>query len=160
MDDKPKDLQNKLAWCQYGDKQELEFLADTWDSGIAVFRNPAKLTNPYVHDMYVVFPADLKSIRTPFNTADRYGIDPRYAITINDKDLRRYGEQEPSMMVLLDVRFPWHQAVHVAQIGHLQAATKNGRAKLHNYQQRTADNNGNAKSSWVYDCRWFPILKK
>jgi len=155
---KPTDLQDKAAWCQYGDQQELAFLADTWASSIAVFRNPAKLTDPYAHDMFAVFPADLKSIRTPFNTADKYGIDPRYAFTINHKDLRRYSDSQPNMMVLLDVRFPWHQAVHVAQIGHLLSATKNGRSKLHYYQQREDDNQGNAKSSWVFDCRWFPEL--
>jgi hypothetical protein len=108
--------------------------------------------------MFAVFPADLKSIHTPFNTAGRYGIDPRYAFTINDKDLRRYSDSQPNMMVLLDVRFPWHQAVHVAQIGHLVSATKNGRSKLHHYQQRQDDSQGNAKASWVFDCRWFPKL--
>ncbi len=156
--EKPADLQDKAAWCQFGDEQELSFLAGTWASNISVFRNPAKLTDPYAHDMYAVFPADLKSIRTPFNTADRYGIDPRFAITLNDKDVQRYSKKVPSMMVLLDVRFPWHQAIHVAQIGHLHAATRNGRAKLHRYQQRVDDTQGNAKASWVYDCRWFPTL--
>lgn len=156
--DRPTDLQDKAAWCQFGDAQELAFLAETWASNIAVFRNPAKLDDPFAHDLFAVFPADLKSIRTPFATADRYGLDPRFAVTINAKDVQRYSQKQPAMMVLLDVRFPWHQAIHVAQIGHLQAATVNGRAKLHHYLQRVDDKQGNAKSSWVYDCRWFPVL--
>ena len=156
--EKPADNQDKLSWCEWGDQQEMSFLARSWSAGIGVFRNPNKAGDRYAHDIFLVVPADLKTICTPFNTADRYGIDPGFAITINDKDIERYRKLGNAMVLILDVSYPHYQATHLAQLGQLIRATEIGKAKRHAYLHRVNDQSGNAKHSWVFDCRWFPKI--
>jgi hypothetical protein len=154
----PVNNEDKESWCIHGEELEREFLVKSFNSGLAVYRNPQKVENKYANDLYVVMPSDLKSIRTPFRTANRYGIDPRFAITINEKDLLRYKDKHPMMLVVLDIKHDLYTGLHIAQLGHLITASENGRAKRHEYMARINDVIGNARASFVYDCRWFPSI--
>ena len=49
---------------------------------------------------------DLKVKEKPFRTAmERFGIPPRYAISINLKDLQRYAEMYPNIVFVVVVLF-------------------------------------------------------
>lgn len=154
----PENNEDKESWCAYGEELELEFLINSFNSGLAVYRNPEKSCNKYANDVFLVVPSDLKSVRTPFRTADRYGIDPRYAITINEKDLNRYSEKHPMMLIVININHELYRGTHIAQLGHLIKASQTGKAARHEYQARVNDTHGNAKCSFVYDCRWFPSI--
>ena len=86
------DTENKQEWCDYGDDAERIFAEGRlFQLGLGGHINPQKKTNPYVHDLYVQFPSDLKTVRTPlFKSMELYGIDPQYAVTFNHKDAERY----------------------------------------------------------------------
>jgi hypothetical protein len=159
MSDKPANNEDKHAWYAYGEQLEREFLASTWDTGISVYRNPDKHTNVWAHDMYAVFPADLKSIRTPFRTAQKYNFDPKYAITLNDKDIKNYSNKAPTIQIFFDIQYEDYQGLHVAPLGYVLSFIEGGHSKYHEYLNRKTDTSGNAKGSWLFDCRWFPKLK-
>ena len=100
------DLNNKRAWCEeYGDKVERSFCVDRlYDLGLTGFMNLEKKKNVYAHDMFSVFPSDLKTVRTPFFKAwEKFQIDPQYAVTINMKDMQRYKDLYPNIVVVFDV---------------------------------------------------------
>ena len=151
----PTNNEDKLAWCEHGDNLEKEFVIKSFDSGISLLRNPAKHENKYTHDLFAVFPSDLKSIKTQFNTADRYGIPRDYAITINEKDIKRYQEKYPNIVLLLDIEYPSYKGVRFASINRITKLIGMDKAKKHDYIHRVDDKNGNAKSSYVFDLRWF-----
>lgn len=151
----PSSNEDKEAWCKLGDELEKQFVVRMFDTGLSVFRNPAKATDPFANDVYAVMQADIKSIRTPFRTADRYGIDPEFAITINEKDLKRYKEKYPNIIIFLDIDYPSYKGVRLATLGLLRRFVKMGMAKKHEYLNRQNDTQGNAKASYVFDLRWF-----
>lgn len=157
----PTDNEDKLAWCKHGDELEKQFLLRMFDSGLSIFRNPAKATDPYTHDVYAVLQADIKSIGTPFRTADRYGIEPKYAVTINEKDIKRYQEKYPNIMIFLDINYPEHdvQTVRMVTLSTLKKFIKLEWAKKHEYINRRDDTQGNAKASYVFDLRWFDKVR-
>jgi len=157
VDPHPED---KSAWVKLGGNAETFFVQRMFSEGLSVMKNPAKIENPYTHDLLITLPADLKTIRTPFRTASRYGFDPDYAITINDKDVKRYLDKYPHIVLVLDIQYPNYQGIHIAPIERIRIAIKTERAKLHEYINRVGDSMGNAKSSWVFDCRWFQKLNK
>ncbi len=152
----PQSNEDKLAWCEHGDSMEKRFVIKSMDSGISIFRNPAKKNDPYVHDIYAVFQSDIKSIKTPFNKARQYfGLDPDYAISINVKDIDRYNSLYPNILLLLDIEYPKYKGVRLASLSRINWLVAHDRAKKHIYNNRTDDKNGNAKDSYVFDCRWF-----
>ena len=153
------DNQDKKSWCDYGDDCEKQFLVKSFDTGLSFFRNPAKTENKYTHDYFGVFPVDLKTIRTRFNTADRYGISPSHAVTINRKDLKRYEDLYPNIILILDIDFGDVKTVRFVSVQTLIKFIKSKKSKEHFYQQRENDTAGNAKSSFVFDCRWFDELR-
>ena len=86
------DLQDKLAWCAAGVAAEGDFVAQADIVGWGVSMNPAKQTDKFTHDLMAMVPLDLKSIRTQWRESERlFGIPSEYAISINVKDLQRYG---------------------------------------------------------------------
>lgn len=155
----PINNEDKLAWCKHGDALEKEFVMQAFDSGVSVIRNPAKAHDPYTHDLLAVFQSDLKSIGTPFRTADRYGFDPAYAITINEKDIDRYAERYPNIVLFLNIDYPSYKGVRMATLYRLQKFIEHGRAKKHEYIHRTGDTQGNAKASYIFDLRWLDEVK-
>ena len=163
------DTENKQEWCDYGDDAERMFAAGRlFQLGLGGHINPQKKTNPYVHDLYVQFPSDLKTVRTPlFKSMELYGIDPQYAVTFNHKDAERYKELYPNIIVIFDVL--WKDCtkemggvkyqvadMHLTVAGFLtdirNAVIKSGSHRI-DYARRVEDTNGNAKSSWVFDAR-------
>ena len=163
------DTENKQEWCDYGDDAERSFAAGRlFQLGLGGHINPQKKTNPYVHDLYVQFPSDLKTVRTPlFKSMELYGIDPRYAVTFNHKDAERYKELYPNIIVIFDIL--WNNChkdlsgvkyqvadMHLTVAGFLSdirnAIVKSGSHRI-DYARRVEDTNGNAKSSWVFDAR-------
>lgn len=150
--------EDKEAWCRLGEKAEDRFLGPVFRGGVSLFKNPAKDENPYLNDAFVVLPADLKTIRTRFETADRYGIPAKTAITINKKDIDRYLTKWPLMTLILDIDYGDYRSLRVASVREINRAIKSGAAKLHTYRNRVDDTDGNAKESWVLNSTWFPEL--
>jgi len=163
------DTEDKQAWCDYGDDAERHFVAGRlFDLGLGGHINPEKKINPYVHDMFVQFPSDLKTVRTPlFKSMELYGIDPQYAVTFNHKDAERYKELYPNIVVIFDIW--WKNCasniggqdyavkdMHFTVAGFLNdirnAIVKSGSHRI-DYTRRVGDTNGNAKFSWVLDAR-------
>jgi hypothetical protein len=163
------DTENKQEWCDYGDDAERMFAAGRlFQLGLGGHINPQKKTNPYVHDLYVQFPSDLKTVRTPlFKSMELYGIDPQYAVTFNHKDAERYKDLYPNIIVIFDIL--WNDCrkefndvkyevanMHLTVAGFLSdirnAIIKSGSHRI-DYTRRVEDTSGNAKSSWVFDAR-------
>lgn len=155
----PANTEDKLAWCNYGAQMERQFVADLFGSGVGVVMNPDKRTNPYTNDLLGLFQADLKSISTPFRTADRYGFDPQFAITINEKDIDRYTASYPNIILFLHIRYPEYSGIRIATIYRLNKFIQSGKAKKHQYLHRANDTAGNAKASYIFDLRWFDELQ-
>ena len=163
------DTESKQEWCDYGDDAERAFASGRlFQIGLGGHINPQKRTDPYVHDLYVQFPADLKTVRTPlFKAQELYGIDPQYAVTFNHKDAQRYLKLYPNIIVIFDIL--WKECskeingvkyevsdMHMTVAGFLHdirtAVIKSGSNRI-DYARRVDDTNGNAKSSWVFDAR-------
>ena len=166
--------EDKRAWCEYGDRAEKEFsIGRLFDLGLSGGVNLGKRTDPYTHDLFVNFPADLKSIRTPlFKARDLYQLDPQYTITFNAKDGLRYRDKYPNIIVIFDIKwevlrkdidgFPYEvDPMHLTVAGFLsdirRAIKKSGSHKIV-YQRRINDEEGNAKESWVFDARDLHII--
>jgi hypothetical protein len=152
------DRQDKQAWCEAGALAETKIAGPLLPRGGALMLNPAKRYDKYTHDLFITLPSDLKTIRTRFNTAHRYGIDPRSAITLNVKDIERYAEHYPNIVLVFDVDFGDYKRFCYSHLREIQRAIKAGAAKLHTYRERVNDTQGNAKASYVLDAEWFPQL--
>lgn len=168
--------EDKQAWCDLGAEAEHSFCRGRLDDlGLLGVINPLKKENPYVHDLFISFKADLKTIRTPlFKSRDLYGLDPQYTVTFNDKDMRRYQERYPNIIVVFDVK--WEETkkmidgvaytvdpMHITVAGFLsdiRRAIKSCGSHKHIYQRRINDNEGNAKESWVFDVRQLHSLEQ
>lgn len=166
------ELNDKLAWCEeYGDKVERSFCVDRlYELGITGYMNLEKKKDKYSHDMFTVFPSDLKTVRTPFFKAwEKFEIDPQYAVTINMKDMLRYKELYPNIVVVFDVLWddkicrkfiegveygvkPMHKT-YAGFIQDIRAAVMACGNKKVEYQGRVNDTGGNAKSSFIFDVR-------
>ena len=150
--------QDKHAYCKLGERMERQFLTKSFDCGLSFVMNPSKHENKYTHDFFAMFPCDLKTQSTKFRTANRYNINSDYAITINKKDIDRYNKLYPHIILIIDVQFPEYKSTHYAPLFMLNRLIKKGSAKLHVYQERVNDTQGNAKESYVFDSRWFPAI--
>ena len=161
--------EDKVAWCGAAEVQERAFaVGRLFTLGLSGAINTAKRHDPFTHDLFVNFPADLKSVRTPlFKARELYGIDPQFAVTFNLKDGERYASQYPNIVVVFDV--DWKETskeiggtvfsvdpMHVTYAGFLDdirsAITADGGKRI-DYSRRVDDTAGNAKSSWVFDIR-------
>jgi hypothetical protein len=165
--------ENKAAWVVYGRSLEFLFVEKARQLKLDAAINPEKTTNPYVPDLIVNGRlADLKSQRTPFFTASMYGVSPSSAVTFNLKDFERYRAHYPE----LDIYFwiDWRQTREVfggtefyvprrkgvwrAAFRQIENCIEWGIARLHEYERRKEDVNGNAKASYVLDINWFTYL--
>lgn len=145
------DLEDKLAWCEAGAAAEGDFVAQANIVGWGISMNPAKLKDKFTHDLMGMVPMDLKSIRTQWRESERlFGIPSEYAISINVKDLQRYAEKYPNILILLDVAWA---GKYMLTIPRAQALQKAGKARPHKYVRRQDDTNGNAKVSLIFDLR-------
>jgi hypothetical protein len=152
------DNQDKQAWCAVGELAEVKFAGPLLPNGGALMLNPAKKLDKYTHDLFITLPSDLKTIRTRFNTAHRYEIDPKSAITLNVKDILRYKNHYPTIIIVFDVDFGDYKRLCYSNLREIRRAIKCGKAKLHTYKDRVDDTNGNAKESYIFDAEWFQQL--
>ena len=151
--------EDKASWCQQGLNWEHDFVANKNFRDISIEMNNDKESNPYTYDMKGLFPCDLKTIHTPWKYAPRmFGIPSDFAISINHKDLSRYRELYPNIILILDVQYPNYKNTHWANLHLLRQLILNNKAFLHEYKNRINDTNGNAKNSYVFDIRDIPVL--
>lgn len=157
-------VEDKQAWCKFGEEQERDFLENVVKNyKLTVARNKKKETNPYTHDIWTLFPSDLKTIRTPFYKAkELYNIESRYAITMNDKDVVKYKEY-PFFILVFDILYSeWMQEreIRVTSIHHILHLIEENKAKKHALKNRVNDTKGNGKENWIFDYRWFSKIPK
>jgi hypothetical protein len=175
--DAPADPQDKKAYCEYGVKKEFEFI-DFFDTHVekgGVEINVDKVTDKYAPDILLYGElADLKAQRTPFFTAARYKLDPRFTVTFNKKDVERYTELYPEIHIVFWIDWKtteWKPAtnqnsntikvqeqhgVYLATFEQISRMIH--KAPLHEYKDRKNDRQGNAKSSYLLDVRAFTQL--
>lgn len=152
----PRGNEDKRSWCKLGEEHERDFLIRLFNSGVSMIQNPAKKHDKFSHDFFGMFPLDLKTVRTEFRTAGRYGVDPKYAVTLNLKDVERYRKLYPNMIIVFDVMMEHYSGIHLVCLQSL--LMRLDKLPIHEYQNRVDDMNGNAKASYVIDCRMFPKL--
>jgi hypothetical protein len=154
----PDDNQDKLAWCDFGEQRERMFLERIWNSGIGITRNPSKATDRFSYDALITLPCDIKTVLTPFNSAQElYGVDRRYAVTLNRKDVERYAALYPGIILVFNIAHIFYTAIHYGPLTQIQRMIKHGKCSEHFYQHRVVDD-GNAQSSYVFDVRYLPVL--
>ena len=165
------DTEDRAYWYGLGCREEADFCAGlAIQAGLTVRVNPAKAQNPKVIDLIRTWPdgregyADLKTQRTPFFTARRYGHDPALTVTFNLKDLRHYERLYPQADIIYHVcwtqteltlrsgevlRVPVVEGVWLTSVGQIRALIDAGRAPIHAYQHRVNDHQGNARDSYL-----------
>lgn len=172
----PHDTEDKNWWCHHGENLEVSFVEICREQlHLDMQINPEKAKDRYapdliVHDGEKYIIADLKTQNTPFFTASRYGMDPRYAVTFNRKDYTRYKTRYPDIVIFfwLDwVQTRWKDQEVAPLAGIFQCPFRflldeieKGNAKEHFYLARKYDTAGNAKSSFLFDVRSFHCLFK
>jgi hypothetical protein len=150
---RPSDTEDKSSWYVYGEQMEREFLGATIDLGFGLMRNPAKKFDVTAPDFVELVPCDLKSCVTVFETADRYGVDPQYAVTLNVKDVENY-KKHCRFGIYFYVKYPNYHALHRAEIAWVVRMVDANKWPIHTYQKRgESDHNNNAKASYVIDVR-------
>ena len=151
---------DKQKWCEHGKELEDEFVLRQRFVDVLIGINPDKDSNPFTYDMRIDLPCDLKSTKTPWRKAqEMFGIDPRYAVSINQKDLRRYARLYPNIVIVFDVDYPNYRATHWATLDMFKIMLEGGDMALHQYGARIDDTQGNAKASYVFDVSKLPRLR-
>jgi hypothetical protein len=105
---------------------------------------------------------------TPFFSAGRYGLDPRFTVTFNRKDYERYAKLYPTLIIFFwadwkqlewrDSRVAPLSAIYQVPFATIAAKIKGGTVPEHAYQRRVGDRAGNAKSSFLLDLRSFALI--
>lgn len=157
------DLQDKGAWCKTGLSQEEAFV-ELFGRKLGLIMNPEKKTNPFAPDLFNTKSnqlADLKTQNTPFFQAkSRFNLDPQYTVVFNKKDRDRYQEMYPNIEIYFAVdwlvtKFAGYSTIEVQPmfgIWYIPFTSLDAlleKAPLHPYLQRTNDNKGNAKESYI-----------
>ena len=93
------DLDNKAFWCQLGEDKEHAFVKvmSKIDSPYQVEIHPEKESNPYHPDLLVNFNSknligEVKIKNSPLFIANKYKVDPQYALTMDLKDSFNYNK--------------------------------------------------------------------
>lgn len=162
----PHDTEDRGWWYIHGEKLEESFVTLCRERlGMDARINPAKERDKTAPDLIVQGTvADLKTQNTPFFTAGRYRLDPRFAVTFNRKDYERYKRLYPDIVIYfwLDwTQTTWRDS-SVAYLGGIYrlpfsevAALIEAPAPEHSYINRQSPNDRNAKSSFLLDIRKF-----
>jgi|APSaa5957512535_1039671.scaffolds.fasta_scaffold16329_3 hypothetical protein len=106
------DLDNKAFWCQLGEDKERAFVKvmSKINSPYQVKIHPEKKINPYHPDLLVNFNSDnligeVKVKNSPLFIANKYKVNPQYALTMDLKDSFNYNKL---LMLGIDVIiFAW-----------------------------------------------------
>ena len=153
------DTEDKGAWCKHGEVKEKLFVSRLFDTGASVLLNPAKSTDPYTHDLFLMLQCDVKNCTTPFRTAfEKFGIQPSDAVTLNVKDVERYKEKYPNICIIFDVNHEFYTGTHMVLLKSLLLRIATGKVPIHRYERRINDELGNAKDSYVLNCKMMPKL--
>lgn len=148
------DPQDKAYWVRRGRELEQLFHSTVHIEGCGVSFPTAKIDDPYGHDFLLTRPMDLKVQAEPFYTAEeRFGIPPRYAISINLKDLQRYTTMYPNIVFVVVVLFEGDMEIRQMTLHRARELVANKSAKRHEYKNRKGDQSGNAKVSYIFDLR-------
>jgi hypothetical protein len=167
------DTEDKLAWCErYGLQEETKAVADICLFGHPSWINPQKRKTPYVHDGFISLPLDVKSVRTPlFKSRPLYGIEPEHVVTLNLKDVERYAEHYPMIVIAFVVRWEKQSkqfnattykvdAVDGIWLAPLQQILQmRDQLQVIEYARRVDDQAGNARDSYVIDLRSLARIK-
>lgn len=159
----PHDTEDKSWWYARGEGLELSFVGLCKRLGIVAEINPQKQADATAPDLLVEGKiADLKTQNTPFFTAGRYGMQPRFTVTFNRKDLDRYAAEYPEIDVVFWLNWQqsrWNSIV----VQKLHGIWRVGIQKIislvtagapeHSYQRRQQAADRNAKSSFLLDVR-------
>jgi hypothetical protein len=164
--------EDKPYWCKKGEKLEKEFVRFCKEYKLKVQPeiNPEKIYNKYAPDLIIEKDgviADLKVQTTPFFMAyDKFGIDPTYAVTFNEKDYKRYSEKYPEIDIFFWINWTereknFRNKIYTVEKLNLICTTSFQYVKrlidknkfLHFYKNRKNDTQGNAKSSFLIDVR-------
>ena len=155
------DTENKYAWCGIGNAMEYAFL-EQYGAELGLSFNPDKEGNKFTHDLTMACdrPADLKTQQTPFYTAGRYGFNPQTTMTLNLKDVERYSELYPSIVIYFWQRFTdsnlYGHAIHAVDsvyrisLDKILSLIEGQVLPVHHYQKRL-DDVVNAQSSYLLD---------
>lgn len=179
----------KEWWCKHGEKQEYEFvsLMSHLSPHMRLQINPKKNIDPTACDLLMgtaLLKCDLKCQRTPFFSANKYNLDPKYTFTFNSKDLFRYKELYSDIKIFIWI--DWQQtsltlgkrswqvepfkAIYRVNFEDITHLADTGKAPLHHYQRRPSggnpnhplhghiDDKGNATASYLIDLRMFTPL--
>jgi hypothetical protein len=159
--------EDKGWWLKHGLELEYQFVELCKNQlNIKAEINPAKSDSPTAPDLLVDGKiADLKVQNTPFFSATKYSMDPRYTVTFNRKDFERYSSLYPEIVVYFwvnwtqlawrDFRVQKLNAICKADFSQIADQVNSGKAKEHEYIHRQGDMKGNAKSSFLLDIRTF-----
>lgn len=166
--------QDKAFWCKAGETLEASFVG-LHGNYLNYSINPAKKIDSYAPDLVNLDTnrlADLKVQQMPFFKAKQlYGIEPTYAVVFNEKDRLRYERYYPDIEIVYwidwvavkaDIRgriFEVTPFKGVFRASFREMVKYLDTLAIHYYQQRVADELGNAKGSYVLDIR-NPVFKR
>lgn len=162
--------EDKRWWCQLGEELESRFVdICNMKLGLKAEINPEKERNPYVPDLIVDGKlSDLKVQNTPFFVSTRYHMEPRYTVTFNRKDYRRYSKLYPDLDIYFwidwkqtewkDRKVEYLAGIYYIPFQDIRAMIKTEEVPEHTYMNRRDDCSGNAKSSFLLDIRRFKVL--
>lgn len=162
----PHNTEDRAWWHIHGENLEKKFVELCRSKlNLNAIINPEKDDKPYVPDLIVNDNlADLKTQNTPFFTANRYGIEPRFAVTFNKKDYIRYKELYPDLIIYFwidwqqlewkDKKVEYYGGIFSLPFAEVAKIIEAG-APEHEYMYRQDPNDINSKSSYVLDIRHF-----
>tara|TARA_Y100000296_G_scaffold11274_1_gene13003 strand:+ start:229 stop:768 length:540 start_codon:yes stop_codon:yes gene_type:complete len=161
-----EDTEDKRYWVQKGREEEEIFCRTVAPLyGLDVMINPAKVENPYDHDLMVLkegkyHPAELKSVKTPFYKASEIaGIPPNRCVTFNHKDYIRYMSKYFYRKLYIFFWVSWEESergkikvdklegLWIGSIHHIDNLITSRRTGFHKYTKRANLSDGNAKAS-------------
>ena len=188
------DLDNKAFWCQLGEDKDHAFakVMSKIDSPYQVEIHPEKESNPYHPDLLVNFNSEnligeVKTKNSPLFIADKYGVNPQYALTMDLKDSFNYNKllkRGIDVIIFVWIRWEAHEmqltnktyrvapmrGVWVTNFSKIRAKEKSGNPPgIHWYYERyrhppeyNPDGNTNEETSkWCKELLEFePRLKK
>jgi len=173
MSETPHDPQDKRYWYDEGERFERTFVGDIAPRiGLDVTMNPAKVDEPWAHDIFVDgAKGDLKRQSTPFFTAGRMGMDPRFTVAFNVDDFQNYLFNHGDGFILLfwldwspigqerfGVNVHGLHGVWQTTIAHISLLRDSG-APIHSYKGRSQeDERNNSTTSMLLDVRAFDLL--
>lgn len=164
----PHDTEDRGWWYAKGEDLEHTFVDLCRRVGLPVAINPEKAYDRSAPDiLFRGEVADLKTQNTPFFTAGRFRMEPRFTVTFNRKDLERYLRLHPTIDVVFWIR--WTQAryrdvtvdplhgIWTLSVADIQEQVAAG-APEHTYLRRQQAGDPNAKSSFLLDVRRMTCL--